>query len=54
MPFPEGCGTLGPIRLSKKLKDAFKELYKGKVEERIVQHIHDDVKRNFPDWKDED
>ena len=54
MPLPEGWGTLGPVRLPKKLKDKFKELYKGKVEEKVVQMIQTDVKANVPDWDKEE
>jgi hypothetical protein len=48
MPLPEGWGTLGPFRLPQKLKDAFKELYKGKVEERMVEMIQADIEQKSP------
>jgi hypothetical protein len=53
MPLPEGWATLGPVHLLKKLKDAFKDHYKGKVEERIVEMIQKDVEQNVPDWNKE-
>lgn len=48
MPLPEGWGTLGPFRLPQKLKDAFKEIYKGKVEERMVEMIQTDIEQRAP------
>ena len=51
---PDGWGTLGPFRIPLKLKNAFKDLYKGKVEEKVTQMIQNDVKSNVPDWKDEE
>jgi methionine synthase II (cobalamin-independent) len=53
MPMPEGWGTLGPFRLPEKLKKAFKELYKGKVEERMVEMIQTDIEKKVPDWNKE-
>lgn len=54
MPMPEGYGTLGPIRILQKLKDAFKEKHKGKVEDRIVEMVQTDVETTVPDWNKED
>jgi len=54
MSLPAGLGTLGPFRLPKRLKDAFKELYKGKVEEHMVEMIQTDVEKTVPDWNKED
>ena len=54
MPLPEGWGTLGPFRVPKKLKDAFKELYKGKVEERVIKIVQEDVEKTVPDWNKEE
>ena len=45
---PVGWGTLGPFRLPEKLKNAFKELYKGKVEERMVEMIQTDLEQKVP------
>jgi non-homologous end joining protein Ku len=53
MPLPEGWGTLGPFRLPQKLKDAFKEIYKGKVEEHMVEMIQTDIEQKVPDWNKE-
>lgn len=53
MSLPEGLGTLGPFRLSRKLKDAFKNLYKGKVEEHMIEMIQKDVEAKVPDWNKE-
>jgi len=50
MPLPDEWGTLGPVRILKKLKDAFKELHKGKVEEHIVKMVQEDVEKTVPDW----
>jgi len=50
MSMPEGWGTLGPFRLPQKLKDVFKEIYKGKVEEHMVKLIQTDVEQNVPNW----
>ena len=54
MPMPEGWGTLGPFRIPQKLKDAFKEIYKGKVEERIISMIHSEVILAKPDFDKEE
>ena len=54
MPMPEGWGTLGPFRIPQKLKDAFKEIYKGKVEERVISMIHNDVILVKPDFDKEE
>ena len=54
MSLPAGLGTLGPFRLPKKLKDAFKELYKGKVEEHMVEMIQNDVETTVPGWNEDD
>jgi hypothetical protein len=53
MSLPAGVGTLGPFRLSKKLKDAYKKLHKGKVEEHMVKMIQKDVEKTVPDWNKE-
>jgi len=50
MGLPEGWGTLGPFRLPEKLKTAFKDLYKGKVEDQMVKMIQEDVEKTVPDW----
>jgi hypothetical protein len=50
MPLPKNWGTLGPFRLPQNLKDVFKEIYKGKVEEHIVEMIQSDVEKTVPDW----
>jgi len=54
MSLPAVLGTLGPFRLPKKLKDAFKEKYKGKVEEHMVEMIQNDVEKTVPDWNKEE
>ena len=54
MPMPEGWGTLGPFRLPQKLKDAFKEIYKGKVEEHMIELIQTDVQQKVPDWNSDE
>jgi hypothetical protein len=54
MPQPEGWGTLGPFRLPQKLKDAFKKIYKRKVEERMVEMIKTDVEKTDPGWNREE
>ena len=51
---PEGWGTLGPFRLPQKLKDAFKEIYKGKVEEHMIELIQTDVQQKVPDWNSDE
>ena len=52
---PEGWGTLGPFRIPAKLKEVFKDLHKGKVEEQVVKMIQTDVEKKVPDWdKDEE
>ena len=53
MPLPDGWGTLGPFRIPKKLKDAFKELYKGEVEDHVVKMVQEDVEKTVPDWNEE-
>ena len=50
MPMPPEWGTLGPFRLPRKLKDIFKEIYKGKVEEHMVEMVQKDVEQTVPDW----
>lgn len=50
MPLPEGWGTLGPFRLPQKLKNAFKEIYKGNVEKHMVEMVKTDVEKTVPDW----
>jgi hypothetical protein len=54
MPLPEGWATLGPFRIQQKLKDAFKKLYKGKVEDQMVKMIQADVEKTVPDWNKEE
>lgn len=54
MPLPEGWGTLGPFRLPQKLKDAFKEIYKGKVEEHMVEMIQTDIEQKVPGFGKEE
>lgn len=50
MPIMDGWGTLGPFYLPKKLKEAFKDLYKGKIEERLGELVKSDVEKINPNW----
>jgi hypothetical protein len=54
MSLPAGLGTLGPFRLPKKLKDIYKSIHKGKVEEHMVEMIQNDVEKTVPGWNKDD